>query len=177
MSLTQEQTDWCNQHLKNWTLNSEGKVDVNGDVSIHYRPFKRFPVSFGTITGFFSCFNCTYLESLEGAPETVKSHFSCANCFSLKTLDGAPETVHGYFSCLDCTSLESLIGAPEILGGSFYCDTETLKGKFYCNGCTSLPTAQHNIINQYNDKKLTWEEAYKILHAPALLQAKDLGIL
>jgi len=142
--LTEEQTYWCNEQLESWTVNSEGKVDVNGHANILDKKIKRFPVSFGTVSGDFFCSRCASLESLEGAPTLVKGDFFCNICTSLKTLEGAPTLV---------------------------------KGKFFCYGCFSLPAVQHDIIKQYNDKKLTWEEAYKILHTPVLLQAKDLGII
>ena len=186
--LTQDQIDWSYQYLENWNLNSEGKVDVNGDVHLDQKKFKRFPVSFGTVTGYFACSRCASLESLEGAPETVNGNFNCYNCTSLISLEGAPETVKGSFNCDKCKSLESLHGAPKTVSVNFTCEKctslKTLEGApktlgeiFYCRYCTSLPAVQHDIIDQYNDDKITWEEAYKILHTPVLLQAKDLGIL
>ena len=38
-------------NIKNWTLNKDGLVDVDGYVSLIYKRFKKLPLKFGIVTG------------------------------------------------------------------------------------------------------------------------------
>ena len=75
---------------------------------------------FGTIWGGFSCFGCSKLTSLEGAPEEVEKEFNCRHCRALTSLKGAPKKVHD-FDCMYCKSLKTLEGAPEWVQRHFVC--------------------------------------------------------
>lgn len=80
------------------------------------------------VYGYFDCYNCVKLITLEGAPKDVGGNFDCGNCKNLKTLKGAPEYVGGCFYGEYCTNLESLEGAPKEVVGSFLCSYS--KNKF-----------------------------------------------
>ena len=101
MQLTKEQKEFLDRVVgggrKNWTLNSEGKVDVDGWVSIHNGDLTEIPVKFGRVTEFFSC-SYNKLTSLENCPDYVGGDFSCS-INHLTSLEFAPSEVGGEFSC------------------------------------------------------------------------------
>jgi hypothetical protein len=96
-------------NITNWTVNSDGTVDVDGDVNIAGRRLKTLPLKFGKVTGHFACFN-NELTSLEGAPREVGGHFMC-DVNKLVSLKGAPKEVGGSFHCMR-NKLTTLEGGP-----------------------------------------------------------------
>ena len=140
--------------IKNWSINSDGLVDVDGDVDLFKRSLKKLPLKFGKVTGDFCC-NGNQLTTLEGAPETVGGDFWC-QYNKLTTLEGAPQSVSGSFNC-SYNQLTTLEGAPEAVGGGFYCHNnqlttlegapETVGGGFYCNSnkLTTLEGAPYSV--------------------------------
>ena len=110
MQLTKEQIDFLDRVVSggrnNWTLNSEGKVDVDGWVSIHNENLTEIPVKFGKVTEFFSC-----------------------SINKLTTLKNCPDYVSGDFSCYD-NHLTSLEFAPSEVGLTFWCDDNPLTNYF-----------------------------------------------
>ena len=138
---------WLEEHgIKNYTINSKGEVDVDGNVLLNGWGLKEFPsyIQFGSVKGNFFCnnnnlttlkgapkkvgggFECKYnkLTTLEGAPRDVGVYFECS-FNSLISLEGAPREVN---SCFDCSNnnLTSLKGAPERVGMSFSCRNNKL---------------------------------------------------
>lgn len=92
---------WCEEMgIRNYTINSQGEIDVDGNVNLDYKDFKELPYKFGVIDG----------------------HFLLDRCKNLKSLKNCPGYVVGYFSCSDCTQLDSLEGCPKEVGGRFYCN-------------------------------------------------------
>ena len=165
--------------IKNWSINSEGLVDVDGDVYF-FRGLKKLPFRFGTVTGSFRVTNNHELESLEGCPHTVGGNFDCStnkikslkgspktvggdfDCKynKLKSLENGPETVGGDFEC-DYNQLTNLVGAPKTVGGNFWCNNNQIKsfegvpkftGNFHCD-YNPISRIWH-IINEYSD----WNE-------------------
>jgi hypothetical protein len=149
--LTKEQIQFLKKgtrkRKKNWSLNSEGKVDVEGNFDCSRQDLTDFKgVKFGRVSGDFDCCNNS-LATLEGAPESVGGKFYCS-FNSLTTLKGAPETVGGNFYCVD-NSLTTLKGGPKTVGGDFICSKNSLTtleggpkevgGEFWCYG-NSLAT-------------------------------------
>jgi hypothetical protein len=110
--------------IKNWTLNSDGLVDVDGHVNLCLKNSKKLPLKFGKITGYFHCAK-NQLTSLEGAPNTVGGLFDCSNN-QLTSLEGSPRLVGsnrgygGYFDCRNnnIRSFEGLVN----IGGNLYCN-------------------------------------------------------
>ena len=93
-------TVWLDSNrIKNYTINDDLTVDVDGCVDISEKDFKRIPVKFEKVTGSFWCSNCVRLISLKGCPSSVGGSFWCENCTSLISLDGCPMLVDGYFWC------------------------------------------------------------------------------
>ena len=113
--------EWLKEYnIKNYTINDDLTIDVNGFVFLNKENLKEFPdyIQFGVVKGFFDC-SFNKLTSLEGAPEKVGEAFSC-NHNRLTSLEGAPKRVRRSFNC-DHNKLTSLEGAPKEVGRSFYC--------------------------------------------------------
>ena len=99
-SYEQEIKSWCEEMgIKNYTINSKGEIDVDGNVWLTKKDFKELPYKFGTITGFFDIGNNPNLTSLKNCPDFVKGSFSCSLCPQLDSLEGCPKRVGGDFYC------------------------------------------------------------------------------
>jgi hypothetical protein len=123
----------CNKFgIKNWTLNEDGSIDVDGDVyvDLSFKKLIKIPIKFRNVSGNF---NCSYnnLTSLEGSPKWVSGNFCCDNN-NLSSLKGCPEWVGGSFYC-NSNELISLKGCPESVGGYFDCSNNKLTS---LEGCT-----------------------------------------
>ncbi len=114
-----------NHHIYNWTINSEGLIDVDNSVYFSNNGLTKLPLKFGTVTGGFYCCN-NELTSLEGAPHTVGDNFSCGNN-KLTSLKGSPRSVGGDFSTWntlyedmnnDIRTFEGLVN----ISGDLYCN-------------------------------------------------------
>ena len=104
--------------IKNYTINSDGSIDVDGDVRLENEGLTKLPLKFGEVTGDFSCHG-NKLITLEGAPQSLVRSFYC-HSNQLTSLEGGPREVGAYFDCGD-NQLTSLEGAPLSVGGYFYC--------------------------------------------------------
>lgn len=138
--------EWLRTYrIRNYTINDDLTVDVDGPVYLVNKKLSIFPIQFGIVSGFFYC-NANNLVSLEGSPRHVGDDFFC-NDNPLKTLTGSPLTVDGMFRCSH-THLESLKGAPREVNGVFRCSYSYLKslkgaprevtGDFDCRGNPQL---------------------------------------
>ena len=135
----------CKEYnIKNYTINPDGTIDVNGNVNFAYYNLIKLPLKFNKVSGYFTCsrnklatlegspkevgmdFYCdsNKLTTLEGCPKEVSRDFICAYN-QLITLEGGPTKVGGNFSCSD-NQLTSLEGSPREIGGDFYCYTNKL---------------------------------------------------
>ena len=102
-SLEQEIKSWCEEMgIDNYTINSQGEIDVDGDVFLDSGNFKEPPYKFGKIDGYFSLQWCKNLISLKNCPDFVKGSFSCSDCPQLDSLEGCPKEVNGIFYCRGC---------------------------------------------------------------------------
>jgi len=93
--------------IRNYTVNPDGTVDVDGKVNLYNRGITKLPLKFGYVSGDFDC-SRNQLTSLEGAPREVGGHFYCSNN-ELTSLVGAPEDVGGYFYCYCSTLPEEIL--------------------------------------------------------------------
>ena len=110
-------------HIKNYTINDDMSISVNGSVDLSYKNLKSIPIKFKEVGGDFYC-NVNQLTSLKGCPETVGGGFSCGNN-QLTSLKYCPETVGGNFICNN-SQLTSLEYCPETVGGYFYCNNNQI---------------------------------------------------
>ena len=94
---------WCDEMgIKNYTINSKGEIDVDGDVDLYKENFKELPYKFGKVTGYFDISNNQNLISLKNCPDYVGGFFVCISCNKLDSLEGCPKEVEGNFYCRDC---------------------------------------------------------------------------
>lgn len=109
-------------NISNYSINTDGTIDVEGDVKIVDGKFKKFPLRFGRVSGCFLCYG-SYLDSeerltsLKGCPNYVGGDFSCCANF-LTTLEGCPNYVGGDFDCRS-NLLTTLEFSPKNVGGDF----------------------------------------------------------
>jgi hypothetical protein len=104
MQLSKEQIEFLNEVVKMnlngtnpWILNSEGKVDVDGNVWMSNMKLTKIPVKFGRVSGWFDCSE-NNLTSLEFVPSEVRGYFICSNN-NLTSLDECPDYVSGDIYC------------------------------------------------------------------------------
>ena len=102
-SLKVEIEAWCSEMgIKNYTINSQGEIDVDGYVALSRQHFKELSYKFGKVTGYFDVGNNPNLISLKNCPEYVGWSFGCDGCTSLNSLEGCPKKVMGKFFCGGC---------------------------------------------------------------------------
>jgi hypothetical protein len=103
--------------IKNWSINSDGLVDVNGNVNLNNQGLTEIPLKFGKVTGDFYC-NDNNLTTLKGAPHRVGGRFDCDDN-RLTSLEFCPSLVGGYFYCRH-NNIREFTGL-KYIGGDFYC--------------------------------------------------------
>ena len=114
----------CNEFgITNYKVNSDGTIDVDGNVDISNLGLKKIPLKFGKIDGSFDCCS-NELTTLEGAPSEVGGYFDCSEN-ELSTLVGAPNKVDNEFYC-SYNKLTTLKGAPKLVGDEFWCCNNNL---------------------------------------------------
>lgn len=107
----------CKEYnIQNYTINSDGSIDVDGGVYLSYRELDKIPLKFNRVLGQFDC-SYNELISLEGCPKYVGSSFFCSGN-RITTLEGGPDIVNSnYFSNFN-DLLISTKGFPTIVGDS-----------------------------------------------------------
>lgn len=125
-------------NIKNYTINKDLSVDVDGNVNISFRGLTKIPFKFGKVTGYFDCSD-NKLSSLEGCPYFVGGDFECSRN-RLRTLVGSPEEAGGSFNCVE-NKIVTLEGLSAEIGGNLYCESNRLssldtvsniKGNIHC---------------------------------------------
>ena len=106
--------------IKNYTINSDGTIDVNGSVHLYDESLTELPLRFNKVTGYFDCSD-NKLTSLKGSPRWIGGYFYCSRN-KLTSLEFSPEYVGGVFSC-EYNNLTDNYCDTEI-GGSFYTSLE-----------------------------------------------------
>ena len=100
--------------IKNYTINPDGSIDVDGNVGFNGMELTKLPLKFNKVTGFFWCMD-NELTSLEGCPKEVGGDFYCPSN-KLTSLEYSPQKVGGSFGCGN-NLLTTLKGAPKKVGG------------------------------------------------------------
>ena len=93
--------------IENYSINSDGSIDVDGNLNIVNRNLYTIPIKFNKVSGYFDC-SWNNLISLENSPIEVGGDFIC-NFNRLKSLVGSPIKIGGYLYCIGY-ELESLDG-------------------------------------------------------------------
>ncbi len=112
----------------NWSINSKGEIDVNGNVYMDGMGLYEIPIKFGKVIGTFYC-NKNNLTTLKNSPNYVEDDFKCSDN-NLTDLVGSPDIVKGYFIC-DTNKLTTLKGAPSFVGGGFFAFSNKLTNLKY----------------------------------------------
>ena len=124
--------------IKNYTINSDDSIDVNGYVNLHNLGLTKIPFKFGKVTGYFHC-SSNQLDSLDGSPREVGGNFICYKN-NLKDLIGGPQDVGGDYIC-HSNQLESLEGCAGDIGVCLDCQfnklemldcSSVINGDIYC---------------------------------------------
>lgn len=106
---------YCDQYqIKNYTINIDDSVDVDGDVYLSSKLLGKIPIKFNRVSGSFTISN-NRLESLENVPQFVGENFNAAFC-GLTSLEHSPEYVGGNFR-ISFNEIKSFQGAPKSVGG------------------------------------------------------------
>jgi len=160
--------EWLDRYgVKNYTINDDLTVDVDGYVDLTSKRLKRIPIQFGNVSGGFYC-SRNSLTSLKGSPISVGSSFNCM-LNKLTSLEYIPKEIVGYFTCYD-NQITSLIGGPEKVLGSYSCAKNkitSLKGcpeivyeEFDCqsNALTSLEYMPQLVGNKFYFMKNNLED-------------------
>jgi hypothetical protein len=144
--------------IKNYTINSDNSVDVDGDVNFWNKRLESIPLSFNIVNEYFDC-SINHLTSLKGCPVRVGNGFTCYTN-RLTSLQYSPQYMeNGDFYC-GSNKIESLQYCTELIRGNFWC---------YNNKLTSLehhPTVygyfncSNNQINTFKDFYYYKEDVY-----------------
>jgi hypothetical protein len=135
--------DICKQYnIKNYTINPDGSIDVDGDVSLNYKNLTELPLRFNKVTGYFYCrFN--QLTTLKGSPRWVGGDFSCYNN-DLTSLEFSPNYVGGWFDCRYNKLTDN------------YCETD-ISDNFYTSLRQKGIVIESKRVTNYNE----WRKLYK----------------
>ena len=103
----QEIKDICNYYgIYGYTINSDGSIDVDGNVKLTYEGLGRIPIKFNKVDGYFEC-SYNKLTDLENFPNEISgSVYLTGN--NLKNLKGFGKV--GGLIYLNDNPLESLEG-------------------------------------------------------------------
>ena len=94
---------WCDEvGIKNYTINSQGEIDVDGDVILRRSDLKELPYKFGRVSGNFNISYNRNIKSFKNCPHFVGGFFNCNDCINLDSLEGCPKEVKDNFYCIDC---------------------------------------------------------------------------
>jgi len=78
-------------NIVNYTINSDGSIDVDGDVEIIGESLTLLPLNFNKVSGNFNC-SINDLISLKGCPKYIDGNFYCY-CNQLTTFEYFPISI------------------------------------------------------------------------------------
>lgn len=82
--------------IENWELNSDGTIDINGDLNLSGRRLNEFPIKIRIIRGSLNVSH-NYFKNLKGFPTCITGNLN-VSFNKLKTLEGKPKYIDGYIS-------------------------------------------------------------------------------
>jgi hypothetical protein len=103
-------------NIKNYTINDDYTIDVDGGVDFYIRDLYKIPLKFNIVRGSFDC-SKNKLTTLEGSPKFVGTNFFCYDN-ELTTLEGCPKRIGSDFWGFQ-NNLTTLKGGPTFVGGTF----------------------------------------------------------
>lgn len=138
--------NFCTKHgIKNYTINNDGTVDVDGNVYIHSEGLENIPIQFGKVSGEFNCDN-NFLRTLKGCPTEVGKNFTCSEN-ELTTLEGGPKKVGESYVVIN-NGLSDLKGGPEKVYGLIVDNNHITDLTYLPKGCKYLSLSGNtNLLN------------------------------
>lgn len=128
--------------IKNYSINSDGSIDVDGDVIMRDEFLDKLPLRFNIVSGGFDCGN-QKITTLDGSPNSVGGNFICSDNL-LTSLVGGPNFVGGNFSAI-YNDLSNLEGCPTTVNGNFQCFQNHISSTY--SGDTDLEVGGSITIN------------------------------
>jgi len=117
--------DWLDKYyIKNYIINDDMTIDVNGDVQLMQTSIIKFPsyIQFRKVEGMFDL-ESTQMQTLRGCPIYVKGYFDIRKN-NLDSFEFSPKYVGGSFICDNNWGLDKTDGLPDYIGSDFsYTDT------------------------------------------------------
>lgn len=143
----------CDKYgIQKYTINSDGSIDVNGDVNLFKMKLTELPLTFNKVTGKFNCAQ-NKLKTLKGSPREIGGYFRCGGN-RLNDLVGGPHTVGGSYNC-GYNKLTSLYGVASRIGGDFYCsDNENLR--IFLHLFSRLDFPERKLFMRFNNYYDIW---------------------
>lgn len=129
--------------ITNYTINSDGSVDVDGDVNLSDKNLVELPLRFGKVTGKFNISGNEELGDLVGCPKYVGKNFLCHYC-GLTSLEGCPSEVGGDMYLYANDELFNPTGITEKIKGDFY---------YFCPNGYADPVPFHWVYDLFPNHK------------------------
>jgi hypothetical protein len=108
----------CRKYNINYTINTDGSIDVNDSVYLHNKGLTKLPIKFNKINGYFDC-SRNELASFEGSPVEVNGHFYCG-VNKLESFEYLTRIIRGNFYC-DNNNIKTFEYFPSFIKYNFYC--------------------------------------------------------
>ena len=84
-------------NIRNYTINPDGSIDVDGDVLLSHKDLTKLPLTFNKVKYLFDC-SSNHLTTLEGAPKEVGRSFDCSFNY-LTSLKYVPTLIGDELNC------------------------------------------------------------------------------
>jgi hypothetical protein len=142
--------DICKKYnIQNYTINSDGSIDVEGTVWLCNMQLKEMPLKFNRVSGWFDCSD-NQLTTLEGCPNYVGDSFDCSSNY-LTTLEGCPKEIKNFINIgynFELADLNGLANSNGLANRIFFMDTKVA-----------------DLINMFGDIKFfeEYQETYNFL--------------
>ena len=102
-SIKAEIEAWCEKMgIENYTINSQGEIDVDTRVNLRNKNFEELPYKFGRVIGYFDVGSNPNLTSLKNCPNYIEGSFDVDGCAKLDSLEGCPKEIDSVFYCRNC---------------------------------------------------------------------------
>lgn len=119
VSGSQQVEAWLERHqVKNFKIEADGTVDVDGNVRLLHYDGASVPVKFGKVTGDFIC-SIGELQSLQNFPTEVDGDCMVDHNI-LTSFEGLPQKVGGSMMASGNEGVESIDGLPREIGADLY---------------------------------------------------------
>ncbi len=93
----QEIHEICKSYgIENYSINSDGSIDVNNNVKLSHKNLNKIPLQFRNVSGYFDVYE-NNLTSLKGSPIKCRDFYCSRNL--LTSLEYGPKEVRFQYAC------------------------------------------------------------------------------